>query len=225
MGEEGFEKAKSDSPDKKFNDLGGCGKKYNFKKVGENVKWFEHTLFIKPENITILDNSQIDDFVFVNGGIETIIENNVHIAAFCSIIGGGELIMGSFSGLSAGCRLVTGSDDFEGGSLTNPTVPIDFKNSRKGKIEIGKHALIGSNTVILPDTKIGEGAIVSAGSIVNKDLEPWSIYVGYNPRKTGIRDKHKILTLELEYYKKYFDNDMLKKYGERIKELQTLLKA
>ncbi|CKK93370.1 putative acetyltransferase [Neisseria meningitidis] len=29
--------------------------------------------------------------------------------------------MDHFSGLSAGCRIITGSDDFMGGGLTNPT--------------------------------------------------------------------------------------------------------
>lgn len=197
----------------------------NFKKLGKNVKWFDHTVFIRPENITILDNCQIDDFVFINGGSEIVIENNVHISSFTSIIGGGRLVMAAFSGLSAGCRVITGSDDFEGASLTNPTVPKEFKNTKLGFIEIGRHALIGSNAIILPNIKIGEGAIVSAGAVVNKDLEPWSIYVGYNPKKIGQRDKNKILSLELDYCKKYLSADSDEKYNNRINEIEKALKV
>ena len=51
----------------------------------------------------------------------------------------------------------------------------------------------------MPNISIGEGAIVAAGAVVNKDLEPWSIYVGYNPKKVSSRDKEKVLDLESKY--------------------------
>lgn len=196
---------------------------HNFKKLGKNAKYFDHTIFIKPETICLDDNTQIDDFVFIYGGQETIIAHNVHIASFVSIIGGGRFIMAPFAGLSAGCRVVTGSDDFTGESLTNPTVPKEYKKTKLGTVEIGRHALIGSNAVILPDVKIGEGTIVSAGALVIKDLEPWSIYAGYNPKKIGQRDKRKILALELDYYKKYFSAAETAKYQERIGAIEEEL--
>lgn len=147
------------------------------------MKLFETTVFINKKNISIGDNSHIDDFVFFNGGINSKIGKNVHISAFTSIIGGGEFIIEDFSGLSAGCRIITGSDDFSGKSLTNLTIPKEYRNITVGSVKIGKHVILGSNVVIMPNVIIGDGCIVSAGSVVNKDLEPWSIYVGYNPKK------------------------------------------
>lgn len=41
-----------------------------------------------------------------------------------------------------------------------------------GEVEIGPSAMIGANATILPGVIIGEGAIVSAASLVNKDVEP-----------------------------------------------------
>ncbi|MCT7463274.1 NeuD/PglB/VioB family sugar acetyltransferase [Aliarcobacter cryaerophilus] len=171
----------------------------NFNKLGKNVKLFPTTIFINKNKISIGDYSHIDDFVFFNGGISSKIGKNVHISAFSSIIGGGELIMEDFSGLSAGCRIITGSDDFSGNSLTNLTIPKEYRNISIGKVKIGKHAILGSNVVVMPNVTIGEGCIVSAGSIVNKDLEPWSIYAGYNPKKIASRDRDKILKLEKDY--------------------------
>ena len=107
--------------------------------------------------------------------------------------------MDDFSGLSAGCRLITGSDDFSGASLTNLTIPKEFRNITVGKIHIGKHAILGSNVVVMPNVSIGEGCVVSAGAIVNKDLEPWSVYAGYNPKKVASRDKARIQVLEKKY--------------------------
>ena len=41
---------------------------------------------------------------------------------------------------------------------------------------------IGFNSIILKGVKIGRGAIIGAGSIVTKDVEPWTLNVG-NPIK------------------------------------------
>lgn len=42
---------------------------------------------------------------------------------------------------------------------------------RTGNVEIGKNVLIGANTTVLPGVKIGDGATVSANSLVNSDVE------------------------------------------------------
>ena len=48
------------------------------------------------------------------------------------------------------------------------------------KVRIGKHVTIGLNSVILPGCEIGDGAIVAAGAVLNKNtnVEPKSVYVG-----------------------------------------------
>lgn len=49
---------------------------------------------------------------------------------------------------------------------------------KKGTIVIGRGAMLGMGTIVLPGVTIGEGSIVAAGSIVTKDIEPWSIASG-----------------------------------------------
>ncbi len=51
-----------------------------------------------------------------------------------------------------------------------------------GTIEIFDHCMIGANTTILKDVKIGPYAIVGAGSVVTKDVPENSIVAG-NPAK------------------------------------------
>lgn len=159
-------------------------------------KIYENAKIIHRDNLAIGDYSQIDDFVFFNCGKESIIGSFVHIASFTSIIGGGKFYMDHFSGLSAGCRIITGSDDFMGGGLTNPTVPAEYTNVKQSTVSIGKHAIIGSNVIILPGVTIGEGAAVGAGAIVRKNLEPWTIYVGSDCKPFKRRPSDKILSLE-----------------------------
>lgn len=52
----------------------------------------------------------------------------------------------------------------------------------KGSIIIEDDVWIGSNSVILSGVKIGRGAIIGAGSVVTKDVEPYTIVAG-NPAK------------------------------------------
>ncbi|BAI87122.1 2,3,4,5-tetrahydropyridine-2,6-dicarboxylate N-acetyltransferase [Bacillus subtilis] len=42
--------------------------------------------------------------------------------------------------------------------------------------------MIGANTTILPGVKIGDGAVVSAGTLVHKDV-PAGAFVGGNPMR------------------------------------------
>ncbi|MFH7815891.1 heptaprenylglyceryl phosphate O-acetyltransferase [Bacillus subtilis] len=53
---------------------------------------------------------------------------------------------------------------------------------RIGKVLIGDEVMIGANTTILPGVKIGDGAVVSAGTLVHKDV-PDGAFVGGNPMR------------------------------------------
>ena len=153
----------------------------------------------KMEHLHVGTRSQVDDFAFINIGHECRIGRNVHISSFSSIIGGGTCLLADFAGLSAGCRLITGSDDFTAGYLTNPTVPAAYTHVKRGTITVGRHAILGTNAIVFPDVHIGEGAAVGAGCIVRSDLEPWTVYAGSNPKRVGMRDREGILAREAEY--------------------------
>lgn len=51
---------------------------------------------------------------------------------------------------------------------------------RLGDVKIGNSVMIGANSTILPGVEIGDGAIVSAGTLVHKDV-PAGAMVGGNP--------------------------------------------
>lgn len=57
-----------------------------------------------------------------------------------------------------------------------------IKEYRLGPVTIGSEVMIGANSTILPGVTIGDGAIVSAGSLVHKDVEPGT-FVGGNPMR------------------------------------------
>ncbi|WP_300286554.1 CatB-related O-acetyltransferase [uncultured Alistipes sp.] len=50
-------------------------------------------------------------------------------------------------------------------------------------LEIGHDVWIGANAIVLPGvSRIGDGAVIGAGSVVTKDVEPYEIVVG-NPAR------------------------------------------
>ena len=68
-------------------------------------------------------------------------------------------------------------------TATHPTDPIQRRKTEYGKpIRIGKDCWIGGNAIILPGVTIGDGVTVGAGSVVTKDIEPFSVVVG-NPAR------------------------------------------
>lgn len=57
-----------------------------------------------------------------------------------------------------------------------------------GCIEIMDNVFIGSNSVILYDTRIGPNVIIGSGSVVTRDCEPNSVYAGVPAKKIGSFD-------------------------------------
>jgi acetyltransferase-like isoleucine patch superfamily enzyme len=49
---------------------------------------------------------------------------------------------------------------------------------RLGQVQIGKDVLIGANVTILAGVKIGDGAMISANSLVNQDIPPYTVAAG-----------------------------------------------
>lgn len=60
--------------------------------------------------------------------------------------------------------------------------PALFDLRREARVEIGHDAWIGRAAIILPGRKVGIGAVVAAGSVVTRDVEPYAI-VGGNPAR------------------------------------------
>lgn len=169
--------------------------KLGLKHIGKNVLISRHAR-IYTKDIVIGDNTRIDDFCILSGKIE--IGKHVHLAAFASLYGKNQIILSDYCGVSNGAKLYSESDDFSGRSLTGPTVAKIFKPYIvKGRIIFDKHAVVGAGTIVLPNVRMGEGAVVGANSVVLKDCEPWKIYAGSPAQFIKIRERA-VLGLEMD---------------------------
>jgi acetyltransferase-like isoleucine patch superfamily enzyme len=80
-------------------------------------------------------------------------------------------------------KISVGRNSIIGYNTTILTHEYLIKEYRLGNVVIGDEVMIGANSTILPGVTIGDGAIVSAGSLVHKDVEPGA-FVGGNPMQT-----------------------------------------
>jgi galactoside O-acetyltransferase len=173
----------------------------NFVSLGNGVLISERASLHKTELMSIGDNSRIDDFCAVSGNVH--IGRNVHISVHCSITASSEwAVFEDFSGLAMGCHVFTSSDDYSGNSMTNPTVPIEYRNPKHGAVKLGRHVIVGANAVVFPGVSIAEGCSIGAFSMVNKSTEPWGVYVGVPAKR--VRERSKGL---LVFERKYLDSE------------------
>ena len=144
---------------------------------GDSLKIGNNTL-IKPEkNISIGDNFTCfgNDllFAFGNGIIE--IGNNVSVNYNVNINSSedGKIIIGNDVLIASNVVIRASSHVY-----LDRENPIRTQGHKSSYINICDDVWIGSNVTILPGVTIGRGSIIAAGSVVNKNVEEYSIYGG-----------------------------------------------
>ncbi len=163
--------------------LGGCG---------EDVVIYRGCRIHPPERVWIGQKTQIDEGVQIFAGEGVQIGRNVHLAFGSSISGGGRCRVGDFASIGAGVRILTGTDIPSSQQLNNPTVPDQFRSFKRTETEVGAFAVVYTNVIVFPGVTIGDGAVVSAGSVVHHNLEGWKIYAGNPLVAIGSRDEASI---------------------------------
>ncbi|MGY0693558.1 acyltransferase [Virgibacillus sp. FSP13] len=79
-------------------------------------------------------------------------------------------------------KITVGSNSIIGYNTTILAHEYLIKEYRIGRVIIGDEVMIGANSTILPGVTIGDQAIVSAGTLVHKDV-PAGSFVGGNPMR------------------------------------------
>lgn len=127
--------------------------------------------FYAPEHISIGDHTIIGDTAFLDGRSGLTIGRNVNLGSHVTIY--------------------TRQHDPDAPDFLEVGAPVIIHD----------RAWVSSHSLVLPGVTIGEGAVVAAGSVVTKDVAPFTI-VGGVPAKY-LRDRNRNLTYELGYAKRF----------------------
>ncbi|OON67329.1 acyltransferase [Hymenobacter sp. CRA2] len=173
------------------------------KSCGEDVFISSNIEIRRPHLVSVGNHVAIDTGFYLTTAAE--IGDYIHIAPYTTIIGGSQALlkMGHFASIAAGSRIICASDEHLGHGLVGPTVPEEYHDIvHTAPVVFENFANIGTNVMVMPGVTLGEGSVVGAGSLVNKDTEPWTIYIGVPARPVKVRPRERMLTFakELGYF-------------------------
>lgn len=135
-------------------------------KIGKNSYLFRRVEMLFPKGIICGENCTVGWFSLLDGRGGIKMGNNVNIASYVKIITGSHNVQ---------------SSDFQ--AIFKPVVIEDY-------------AVIFTEATILQGVKIGEGAVIAAKALVNKDVPPYTIVGGVPAKIIGCRKRNVKYTLQ-----------------------------
>lgn len=124
-----------------------------------------------------------------------------------------RLVIGSFCSIGSGAAFIMAGNQGHRNDWVStfpfywmPEVPA-FAGAANayapaGDTVIGNDVWIGSEAIVMPGIRIGDGAVIGTRALVTRDVEPYAI-VGGNPAKVirkRFADSHVALLLEMQWW-------------------------
>lgn len=149
---------------------------------------FRRVVAKQGAELVVGDSSLVEGYIsFDKVDAKVLIGNRTYIGA-SSIVCAEKIEIGNDVLISWGCSIVDHNSHAIDWSSRRDDV-VAWKHGKKNwtgvviePIKICDRAWIGLNSIILKGVTIGEGAIIGAGSVVTRDVPPYSIVAG-NPAK------------------------------------------
>ncbi|MEN6461784.1 MAG: acyltransferase [Syntrophomonas sp.] len=162
------------------------------KKCGEGIRLMPLAKIANPGVVELDDNCRLRDFVFIWGGQGVKIGKYTDIQPHVVVWGGGQLTVGDRVSIGPGSVLLTAVYTHKEGLKMVDGLDEGEAKAAYGHLVIEDDVYIGANCTLMPDITIGEGAVIGASSFINKDAEPWGIYVGSPAKKVGVRPRNPV---------------------------------
>jgi len=144
------------------------------RRFGHGVRIGRGAIATHFETFEIGDGVFVGELAFIQGRADgrCVIGDHAWVGPQ-SYLDGRDLVIGEYVGWGPGARAL--GSQHTGRPAEIPIIQTDLEIKAT---TIGPWADIGVNAVILPGITIGKGAIVGAGAVVTRDVEPFSIVAG-----------------------------------------------
>ncbi len=142
--------------------------------------WSLRRFWMKRLKMRIGKNSFIMKKVYIMTPQQLTIGEYSHINRGCLLDARGSITIGDNVSISHHVSIMSGSHDYNSKSFRGRFLPIKIED----------YAWIGNNATILQHVTIGKGAVVCAGAVVTKDVEPFSVVAGIPAKKIRERNKN-----------------------------------
>lgn len=123
------------------------------KKMGNGTNICDAVTITNPSNVSIGERCSVHEYSYFGGE--------------------GEIVIGNYVAIANNCTIISESHNF-----SDKKIPIKMQGLSPQPVTIGDDVWIGSKATILGNVKIGNGAIIGAGSVVTKDIPEYAIAVG-----------------------------------------------
>lgn len=147
------------------------------------------------QRYSIGNHVAIDKGVYCSTNIE--IGDYVHISPYVTIIGGryGYFTAKGFNNIMAGARIICGSDRFDDSGLFGAMIPSWVEKGKQiiEPVVMEELSNIGTNAIVMPGSTLRQGVLLTAGSLLIGDTEPWGVYKGNPAVLTKVIDKTKAI--------------------------------
>ena len=133
-------------------------------------------------SVTIDEKTMVCPYAIVktvDGSIN--IGKRVWIAQNC-MVDGSHIDIGDDCILAPYVHIIAGNHRFD-----DVSKPINEQGGVSKPIRVGRDCWIGSKAIVMGGVTIGEGSVIGAGSVVTKDIPPYSIAVGVPAKVVGSR--------------------------------------
>ncbi len=139
-------------------------------KIDRNLQIEGHNALCLKDNVTLFGGSH---YVAHQSNPITVGANS-HIGRNSVLSGLGGISIGANCAISSGVLIYSITHDFG----DDPTGLFIDNPPEKKQVMIGDDVWIGAGATILPGVTINDHAVIGAGSVVTKDVEPWAIVAG-----------------------------------------------
>ncbi len=151
----------------------------DFRFVGENVVLEANVLVFHPETITLGANVYVGHNTILKGYYlnEMVIGDHTWIGQGCFLHSAGGISIGRAVGIGPMVKIITSAhrDD-------RLEIPVLHQELEFRKVTVEDGSDIGIGAILLPGVRVGEGAIVGAGSVVTQDVPPYTVVGGVPAR-------------------------------------------